>query len=601
MIGTTNACSSSSIAGIGRMRILALTAFASVLFIGATSMCFDDDDAFATEGEEIVVDDMVYVVLSDPASGGNGTVQVGNGSGAAYSGSSSIITVPAEITKDSMKYDVTAIGDMAFYKCADATLITIPGSVESIGDYAFFGCASLTSFCIPENVSDICDRVFRGCSSPASIVVSPDNNEYASEGGVLFNKDKTELIQFPEGKSGDYTVPATVRSILMDSFYQCMGLTSITIPGNVDSIGEYAFGMCSALASVTLSEGMQSIGDGVFYHCRSITSVYIPASVTSIGEGVFNNCSMLSRIDVASSSDSYSSEDGVLFDKDRTTLIQYPMTRTGEYDVPVTVSSISRYAFYMCHGLTSVNIDPSSGNYCSEDGVLFDKDRKTLLQFPCGGVGDYVVPDTVSTIKNTAFDGCVGLKTVALPASVTEIGDSSFVGCINLSSIDVDGDNECLHSDDGVLFNGTELMKYPAARVGEYRIPGSVTQVGFYAFADACLSPGSEPDPGKTIAVRHHDFDAEFVFSDDCRTCHIVLKCSMDGSHVFDVTVANEIGDGVATATFAYGSEVFTRSVPFDDRSDDGMDEDEVRVFVGIGVAAAILIAGGAAIFLRRR
>ena len=151
---------------------------------------------------------------------------------------SEVITIPATVTKDGVKYTVTSIGNDAFWSCSGLTSVTIPDGVTSIGDYAFYFCLRLTSVTIPDGVTSI----------------------------------------------GDY------------AFWNCSGLTSVDIPDSVTSIGNYAFSWCSGLTSVTIPDGVTSIGDYAFSYCTDLTSVDIPDSVTSIGNGAFLECSGLTSV-----------------------------------------------------------------------------------------------------------------------------------------------------------------------------------------------------------------------------------------------------------------------------------------------------------------
>ena len=125
---------------------------------------------------------------------------------------------------------VTSIGDAAFGNCRCLANITIPNGVTSIGEEAFKNCDSLTSITIPDSVTSIGDHAFYDCSSLTSINVADANRYYSDEDGGLFNKEKTELIRYPEGKSeSTYAIPDSVTSIGDSAFSDCISLTSITI------------------------------------------------------------------------------------------------------------------------------------------------------------------------------------------------------------------------------------------------------------------------------------------------------------------------------------------------------------------------------------
>ena len=207
------------------------------------------------------------------------------------------------LTSVTIPDSVTSIGSCAFYDCTGLTSITIPDSVTSIGNGAFYNCTGLTSVTIPDSVTSIGDEAFNNCTRLTSITVKEGNPKYSSdEYGVLFNKDKTLLIQYPIGnKRTSYTIPDSVTSIGDWAFAQCTGLTSVTIGNSVTSIGEAAFWLCTSLTSVTIGNSVTSIGSSAFSMCVSLTSVTIPDSVTSIGNGAFYFCTSLTRVTIPDS------------------------------------------------------------------------------------------------------------------------------------------------------------------------------------------------------------------------------------------------------------------------------------------------------------
>ena len=188
--------------------------------------------------------------------------------------------------------------------------VIISDGVASIGSHAFSGCYSVESISIPGSVTSV------------------------GEGAFAYSTGLTSVV-----------IPSSVTAISEDMFAYCFGLISVSIPDTVTSIGRSAFGYCMELAEMTLPKSLTSIGDLAFYGCHGLTSVAIPAAVTSIGRGAFWNCGKLAEIAVDPGNASYSSLDGVLFDKALTTLIQCPGGKLGTCSIPASVTSIGEGAF----------------------------------------------------------------------------------------------------------------------------------------------------------------------------------------------------------------------------------------------------------------
>lgn len=164
--------------------------------------------------------------------------------------------------------EVTNIGDYAFYYCSELTKIEIPAKVTSIGNEVFGNCNSLTSIEIPEKVTNIGEEAFNYCSSLTSINVNENNQNYSSENGVLFSKDGTKLIKYPESKKErEYIIPNNVSNIGKRAFYNCQ-LENIIIPESVILIGEGAFSYCKNLKNIEIPNNIQNIGGNAFYNSK---------------------------------------------------------------------------------------------------------------------------------------------------------------------------------------------------------------------------------------------------------------------------------------------------------------------------------------------
>ena len=237
-----------------------------------------------------------------------------------------------------------------------------------------------------------------------------------------------------------------VTSIGESAFENCRSLTSVTIPNSVTSIGGCAFDECWSLTSVTIPDSVTSIGDSAFASCTSLTSVTIPDSVTSIGGGAFAWCTSLTGIWVTEGNSHYSSDaSGVLFSKDKTTLVQYPGAFAA-YAIPDSVTSIGAGAFGGCTSLTSVTIPDSvtsigqhAFNGCRSLTSVTIPDGVTSIGAyafsECSSLTSVTIPDSVTSIGGGAFQGCISLTSVTIPDSVTSIGDGAFASCTSLTDV----------------------------------------------------------------------------------------------------------------------------------------------------------------------
>jgi len=281
--------------------------------------------------------------------------------------------------------------------------------VVAIGNNAFSNCSGLTSVTIGNGVTYIGVEAFHYCDGLTSIVVDTSNTVYSSQDGVLYNKAKTVLIQYPRGKSGGFTIPSSVTSIGDYAFIYCSGLTSVTIPTSVTSIGNYVFYECTSLTSVTIPDSVTSIGKRAFYNCSKLASVTIPDSVTSIEGGAFEFCTGLTSVTIPNSVMSIG-DDAFYYCKGLHSIT-----------IPDSVTSIGDSAFSDCTGLTSVTI-PNSVTSIGYEAFLW-----------CTGLTSVTIPDSVTSIGIYAFGLCTSLTSVTIGNSVTSIGSDAFSDCISLT------------------------------------------------------------------------------------------------------------------------------------------------------------------------
>jgi hypothetical protein len=439
---------------------------------------------------------------------GNSVTDIGDGT---FSGCTSLTAI--EVGALNAAY--SSLGGVLFNKLQSFLLLfppgrsgayTIPDGVTSIGGGTFYGCTGLTSVSIPNSVTSIGPSAFSGCTGLISVSIG---NSVTSIEGYAFS-----------GCTGltSVTIPNSVTSIGDGTFYGCTALTSVSIPNSVTSIGRWAFSGCTGLTSVTIPNSVTSIGDGTFSGCTALTSVTIPNSVTEIGYSAFSGCTGLTAIEVHALNPAYSSVNGVLFDKLQSVLLIFPPGRSGAYTIPNSVTDIRAGTFSGCTGLTAIEVDALNAAYSSLGGVLFNKLQSVLLVFPPGRSGAYTIPNSVTSIGRWAFSGCTGLTSVTIPNSVTSIGPSAFSGCTGLTSVTIPNSVTSIGPD---AFSGcTGLISvsignsvtsieggtfYGCTALTSVSIPNSVTEIGYQAFS-GCTGLTSVTIPNSVTEIEGYAF-----------------------------------------------------------------------------------------------
>ena len=418
---------------------------------------------------------------------------------------------------------VTSISDSAFMQCLSITSIVIPDSVTSIGYEAFFGCqslksvtfgdnsqlqsigssafsscSSLTSIFIPSSVTSIGDGAFYWCPRLTSVTFG-DNSQLQSIGN--------EVFYFCDSLTSIF-IPSSVTYIGEYAFSECDNLTSIVIPDSVTSIGSFAFSSCDRLKSVTFGDNsqLQTIGIGTFQQCKGLKSITLPNSVTSIDSGAFKQCPNLTSIVIPDSVTSIGSfafsccsslesitlpfvgDNKTATSASASTLFGYIFGTTiyeGGVSTKQYYSSNSSVTYYIPSSLKSVTITGGDILY----GAFYNCTSLTSIVIPdsvtsignsafyyCDSLTSIVIPDSVESIGSLAFAGCSSLTSIVIPDSVTSISSLAFSGCQSLTSVTF-GDNSQLESIGEQAFRNCDSLT-------SIIIPASVKSIGNSAFYD---------------------------------------------------------------------------------------------------------------------
>ena len=328
------------------------------------------------------------------------------------------------------------------------------------------------------------------------------NEAVTDEFGVKYSKDGRKLLKVPQKLKGTYAIKEGTKIICDRAFEDYKSLRSLVIPNSVTSIGEGAFIGCESLKSIVLPDGITSIGDETFFGCSSLASLVIPDGVTSIGNGAFAYCGSLKNLvlpesvvsikgnlfckwngEVKCLSPNFIFEDGVLFNKDKSTIISFRDKDITSYVIPDSVVSIGDGAFSFCESLKNIVLPNSitSIGFC-------------VFQH-CRSLKSLVIPDSVTSIDTLAFCFCSSLKSLVIPDSVTSIGDYAFSGCRSLKSLVIS--NSVTHIAVGAFLSCTSLSSVV--------IPDGVTSIGEGAFI-GCESLKSIVIPDGVVSIEKDAF-----------------------------------------------------------------------------------------------
>ena len=404
---------------------------------------------------------------------------------------------------------VTSIADRAFSSCPNLTKITIGANVESVGAYAFSSCSALTDVVFKD--STIKKKViglyaFYNCQALSNVDFG---NAVTSIGSFAFMIDKSlESIEFPDslesigrcafscydyGTTGSYFASnlksvkfgSGLKSIADYAFYEnralntvkftgvaltsigresfCnIAITELDLSGTDTSIDREAFYNCNSLETVKLS-GVKTIGQNAFYNCRKLTSVELSENLTTIESGAFQCCVALKNIDIPNKVTK-------LNDNTFSNCSSLKNVSIGS-----GCTSISTTAFDGTSSIDRITVSEDNKNYTVVDGVLYNKDMTTLVLYPKNRSGEFAVPDTVTTIANSAFDSSPNLTKVTIGKNVKTIGASAFGECKSLKT---------------VIFEDSDTVQKTICDYAFYKCPvlttvdfgNAVKSIGNYAF-----------------------------------------------------------------------------------------------------------------------
>ena len=407
----------------------------------------------------------------------------------------------SKLTSVTIADTVTQLGWGAFYSCEALTSVSIPKGVTEIGREAFYCCKNLKSVSFSANVSSIGDQAFSYCEKLTRFSVDSSNPYFSADSkGVLFNKDKTILIQAPAGLTGHYTIPSTVHTLEYSAFAYT-GISGVTIPNSVTAMKMDAFFHCKNLRSVEIPESVTTLGSRVF-GSTGLTSVTVPGNIQTLSTDTFACCYDLKSAVI---------EEGVEIIG---TSAFYECTSLETVSISKTVRSIGIIAFYKCYALKEFKVDEESAVFSNDDrGVLFDKEKTVLRIAPGGMEGSYQIPDSVTEIAADAFAFCRNLTEVTLPKNLQKIGRESFYQCSSLQ--DMIFTSSAPEFDGNAFYNLTTTAHYPQDMPGweeavQQNYKGAITWVPYTSAMLGDVDMDGDVDVDDVLALLWH-----VLFPDD--------------------------------------------------------------------------------------
>ncbi len=353
---------------------------------------------------------------------GMGTITITNKSswpgGMLYIGKHLIMSDPKKTGKVTIKDGTKTIAGDAFFWCDEITGVTIPDSVVTIGEYAFYQCEKLTSITIPKNVKNIEESAFAQCyalknvSIPSSVTKIGD---WAFSGCNAFTS---------------VTVPGTVNSVGAGAYSYCSGLKTAKISSGVISIGDSVFYGCGALSSVTIPNSVTKVGSNIldltaYYENGDNWSgnyLYIGNFLIDVKQKATGSCSVKSGTTVIAD-DAFAAANQIT-----------------SVTIPSSVKRIEDGMFRKCTALKTINVSADNATFSSDNGCLYNKNKTKLLCIPvASGIKDYTASSTLRELGDFATYGCKTLSTASLSESVVKIGKYNFYDCNELKSVTVNG------------------------------------------------------------------------------------------------------------------------------------------------------------------
>lgn len=492
----------------------------------------------AVYGDKFIIDDYTYFI-SDVS---KHEVYISNCT------ASGDVTLPSTVTdKNHIEWTVKGL---IFGNFKNVTGITIPEGYTTIG-INVFQHSQITTLNIPASVTTIERGPFMYTDKLQSITVASGNPNFTAENGVLYNKTKTELICYPKGKTDeDFTVPDGVTKIMGLAFFQNPNIKTVTLPTSVSELDPYtiapfagysAFTDCASLTAINVKSGNPTFKsvDGVVYSAdgetlamypsgKEMDPFVVPATTKHIAQSAFLYTKKLKNITISEGVEDIGA---------------YAFKNSGikSASIPASVTSISDGVFVNCSNLETVDVASANTAYSSVDGVVFNKTVTDLIYYPTAKAGEYTVPGTVTTIKQSSCEGAKKLTKMTLPPSVKKIEDSAF-------------ENSSLSE---LAFSGTSGLEYIGKRafiwahLTDITIPASVKIIDGAAFYGQNGNDDFDGNGLKTVTVEDNS-QLEEIGGEAFRGNHKLEKFEFKGTSKLKIIGGSAFKNNYSLPSFTF-------------------------------------------------
>lgn len=465
----------------------------------------------------------------------------------AYVNGTNLFQSSSLLTNVRLPEGQTSIRNQAFFGMSKLTSLVLPASVQSIGNSAFTNCSAVTAFNLSAKVNYIGDNAFQNCTS-ATINIDSTNPWFSMENGVLYNSDKTLLINYPASRVGSFEIPSTVRALGAASFSKCTGLSAVTLPSTLKSIRANTFAGCTALLAIQFPAALDSIGNNAFYGCTTLTEVTIPEHLRYFGSATFNNCTGLVTLTASQGSSARfngcTKLTSIVVPEGVTELMDSSfvgMSTVTSVKLPRSLKKIGYRCFSSCTKLASITLPDSVEQV---DAFAFAT---------CSLLRRVKLSEALRTIGSGAFTSCSLLDSLKLTRNLKLLGERAFQSCTALHVL-VDPANTDFAVEENVLYDASKktLYFYPYFKSGNFNVPATVECIREAAFVN-CIKMTAVNFPPSLKSIRSS------AFAGCTKLTSVVLPAALDSLHTTAFLSCTSLTEAVIPAGVSYlGGSVFS-------------------------------------------